>query len=145
MEAAIGLVLFKPVSLNYRAMGTSTNKLYEYAARGIPVVVPDTPSFHRALGEEEWAGYADLEQPDSIAREIGRFLADRNRYERACRAARQAFEQRYNFERVMPNVLERLISLAQPDSSRFSTSSTPQTRSGIGGKAADLTGQPERP
>jgi len=33
MEAAIGLVLFKPHSFNYRAMGTSTNKLGIYGAR----------------------------------------------------------------------------------------------------------------
>jgi glycosyltransferase involved in cell wall biosynthesis len=111
MEAAVGLVLFKPSSLSYRAMGTSTNKLYEYAARGIPVVVPDTPSFHRALGNEEWAAYADINNPDAIAREIGRLLADRTRYEWACRAARLAFEQRYNFERVVPEVIVRLRAL----------------------------------
>lgn len=114
MEAAVGLVLFKTSSLNYRAMGTSTNKLYEYAARGIPVVVPDTASFHRALGDEEWAAYAEIDNPDAIAREIGWLLADRDRYERMCRAARLAFEQRYNFERVMPSVLEKLMALVPP-------------------------------
>jgi glycosyltransferase involved in cell wall biosynthesis len=113
LEAAVGLVLFKPGAFNYRWMGTSTNKLYEYVARGIPVLVPDTPSFHRALAGEAWVGYADLDAPASIAREIGRLLADRDRYSQACRAARRAFEERYNFERVFPAVLERLRALTE--------------------------------
>ena len=77
------------------------------------MIVPATPSFRRALEGEEWAGYADLSEPAAIAREIEHFLADRDRYRRACRAARRAFEERYNFERVFPPLLERLLALAQ--------------------------------
>jgi glycosyltransferase involved in cell wall biosynthesis len=117
MDATIGLSLHKPVSLNLTEMVSASNKLWEYAARGIPAVVPDTPNFRSKLSGEEWVAFADLNDPESIARAVRWFLDDRDRYVRASRAARLAFEQRYNFERVAPSVIEQLLLLAHPASS----------------------------
>ncbi len=114
MGATIGLSLHKPVSLNLTELASASNKLWEYAARGIPAVVPDTPNYRQKLSGEDWVAYADLNDPGSIARAVRLFLDDPQRYARACRAARLAFEQRYNFERVSPEVMERLLALAFP-------------------------------
>jgi len=112
-EATIGVVTFRPISFNYTAMGAATNKLYEYAARGLPVVVPDTPSFREALKGERWAAFADIDDPEAVAHGLRWFLDNRDRYVAAALAARQAFEQRLNFECVFPRLLERLLPLAQ--------------------------------
>ena len=126
MDATIGLALHKPVSLNLTELVSASNKLWEYAARGIPAVVPDTPNYRSKLTGEEWVAFADLNDPGSIARALRWFLDDRERYARACRAARQAFEDRYNFESVAPKVIERLLSLAHPvPSNRESVSGSP--------------------
>lgn len=114
MYGSLGLVLFKPDSLNYRTMGTSTNKLYEYAARGIPVIVPDVKSFRDALSNEPWVAYVDIKDPESIARGVRWFLEDIDRYRSASKAARVAFEERFNFEAVFPALLERLLPLVHP-------------------------------
>jgi glycosyltransferase involved in cell wall biosynthesis len=114
MDATIGLALHKPISLNLAELVSASNKLWEYAARGMPAVVPDTPNYRDKLSGEEWVAFADLNDPASIVRALRWFLDDRERYTRASRAARLAFEQRYNFERVVPNVIEQLLSLIHP-------------------------------
>ncbi|HEY6421110.1 MAG TPA: glycosyltransferase [Candidatus Binataceae bacterium] len=111
-EATVGAVTFRPVNFNYSAMGSATNKLYEYAARGLPVVVPDTPSFRAALGGELWAEFVDIDNPASVARGLRGFLDDRDRYASAGRAARRAFEECFNFECVFPRLYQRLAPLA---------------------------------
>ena len=111
INGAVGLVLFKPNSVNYRSMGTSTNKLYEYAARGIPVIVPDGPSFREALKNEDWVFFADVSDPQSIVNGVRFFLENIDRYLTASKAARVAFEDRFNFEVVFPRLLERLMLL----------------------------------
>ena len=116
INGAVGLVLFKPNSLNYRSMGTSTNKLYEYAARGIPVIVPDGPSFREALENEDWVFFADVSDPASIANGVRFFLEDLDRYLTAGKAARTAFEERFNFEAVFSRLLERLMPLIHAES-----------------------------
>jgi glycosyltransferase involved in cell wall biosynthesis len=129
MDATIGLSLYKPVSLNYAAMVSASNKLWEYAARGMPAVVPDTENYRSKLSGEEWVAFADPHDPASIARGLHWFLDDRNRYARAARAARLAFEQRYNFELVAPRVIEQLLSLAHPSpaSGKFASGDAAET------------------
>lgn len=121
MDATIGLSLYKPVSLNQAAMVSASNKLWEYAARGIPAVVPDTQNYRGKLSGEEWVAFADLNDPGSIANALRWFLDHRERYVRASRAARLAFEQRYNFERVAPSVIAQLLSLAEPPGHEFAS------------------------
>ncbi|GEM_PF-3523776 len=116
MDASLGLSLYKPTSVNRAAMASASNKLWEYAARGLPAVVPDTPNYREKLDGAEWVAYADLNDPKSIERAARWFLDDRERYARAAHAARDAFEQRYNFERVAPDLIARLLALANPAS-----------------------------
>jgi glycosyltransferase involved in cell wall biosynthesis len=129
MDATIGLSLYKPISLNQAAMVSASNKLWEYAARGIPAVVPDTANYRGKLAGEEWVAFADLNDPESIAIALRWFLDHRERYVRASHAARLAFEQRYNFDRVAPGVIAELLSLAEPKSTSqaFTSGGVPNT------------------
>ena len=110
--SSAGLSLYKPVTKNLEYMGSASNKLFEYAAMGMPVVVPDRASYRDFLGDAEWVTYADVEQPASIARAIDSIFADRERYIAMSRAARRAFEEQYNYERVFAPALERMFELA---------------------------------
>ena len=92
-------------------LGSASNKLFEYAAMGLPVVVPNRESYRDFLNDAEWVTYADVEQPESIARAIASIFADRERYAAMSRAARRAFEEQYNYERVFAPALERIVEL----------------------------------
>ena len=93
-------------------VASASNKLFEYAAMGLPVIVPDRENYRDFLGDAEWVTYADIEQPESIARAITSIFADRERYVAMSRAARRAFEDQYNYERVFAPALERICALA---------------------------------
>ncbi len=116
-RATLGLSLHKPLNKSLEFLGSASNKLFEYAAMGLPVVVPDTSSYRDFLGDADWATYADVEDPQSIANAISSILADRERYVAMSLAARRAFEERYNYPRVFAPALRRLLELsaAQPD------------------------------
>jgi glycosyltransferase involved in cell wall biosynthesis len=120
--AGAGLSLHKAVSKGLEYQGSASNKLFEYAAMGLPVVVPDRASYREFLGDAEWVTYADIDQPESIARAITLIFADRERYVAMSRAARRAFEEHYNYERVFAPALERIRALADslsPESAKL--------------------------
>jgi glycosyltransferase involved in cell wall biosynthesis len=111
-RATVGVVLYQAVHTNWEHVGSATNKLYEYAACALPVVVPDRPSFREFLAGEEWVEYADASRPADVAAAIARILADPLRYAARCRAARRAFEERLNYEAAFAPLLEEVRRLA---------------------------------
>jgi glycosyltransferase involved in cell wall biosynthesis len=109
--ACAGLVLYQPANPNWEHAGSSPNKIFEYAAMGLPVVAPDLPSYREFFAADEWVAYADPEDPASIARAIEFILADRERYIAMSLAARRAHEEKYNYEHVFAPVIDRILAL----------------------------------
>jgi glycosyltransferase involved in cell wall biosynthesis len=112
LEAAVGLALHKPLDGNLTHIATATNKLFEYAACAMPVVVPDLPNFHEFLADEPWVAYADPFEPEAIARAIGGLLSDAENYTRMSLAARRFFTDRFYYERAFAPALARVLALA---------------------------------
>jgi len=75
-------------------LGSASNKIYEYAALGLPVLLFDNSHFRQHLGRNIWALFCD-----GTAKEIERTLnmAEVN-YESFSLAARKSFEENLNFE-----------------------------------------------
>jgi glycosyltransferase involved in cell wall biosynthesis len=111
-RASVGLSIYKPVTKSLEYVASASNKLFEYAAMGLPVIVPDRENYRDFLGDAEWVTYADVEQPEAFSRAVTSIFADRERYVAMSRAARGAFETEYNYERVFEPVLERIRALA---------------------------------
>jgi len=112
-SATIGAVLFKPVSINYTSMATASNKLWEFAARGIPVIVPDTPDFRNALGSESWIAFFKIGDPRTLAAGVERLTRSFEAYRAAALRAYEVVRSRYNFEEIFPPVLNSLIAAAR--------------------------------
>ncbi len=110
--AAAGLSLHKAVNRNLEFAAGATNKIFEYAACGLPVIVPNRASYRELLEAEGWARFADPDDPAAIARAVAELFADRDRYAARCRAARRSFEQRYHYELAFAPVLARVRELA---------------------------------
>ena len=109
--ASAGLSLHKPVSKGLEYLGSASNKLFEYAAMGLPAIVPDRAAYHDFLGDAEWVTYANIEKPESIAHAIDSIFADCERYFAMSRAARRAFEEHHNYDRVFAPALARVFEL----------------------------------
>lgn len=111
-QASVGVMLYQPVTTNTRFSGAATNKIYEYAACGVPVVAPNRESFREVLGGERWVELVDASDPASIAAAVGRLLSNRSEYDAKCHAARAAFESRLNYESVFEPARARILELA---------------------------------
>jgi glycosyltransferase involved in cell wall biosynthesis len=113
MDGSLGLALYEPIGINRECVGPASMKLFEYAARGIPLVVPPTKSFIEFFAQESWVAYADPGDPKSLARAIAEMFEDRERYRDVCHAARRAFQEKYNYEHVYAPVIERVLELTR--------------------------------
>jgi len=112
VAAAAGMVLYQQIHANNEFNVSATNKLYEYAACGVPVVMPGSRGYRDFFAGESWVEHADPADPASVAAALQRLFADRGRYEERCQAARRAFEVRFNFDAVFAPLLDRVVALA---------------------------------
>lgn len=51
----IGIAVYRDTSVMNSSVATASNKIYEYAAAGLPILYLDTPHFREHLGHFEWA------------------------------------------------------------------------------------------
>jgi len=103
--AAIGFALYKDISFDRVACASACNKIYEYAACGLPTIVSDFSTYRDYLAHEPWVRFANPDDPQSIATAIQDILHDFEQYRIMCLAARQAFEEKFNFESAFTPLL----------------------------------------
>lgn len=96
-DADVGVIPFQPVDRNN--LLATPNKLFEYMAAGVPMVVSDFPEMRRIVNETGSGLAIDPGDPRSIAAAIVELLeepADRRAARRV--SARQAAESTYNWQ-----------------------------------------------
>ena len=90
----IGLAIYTKPDVMNTTIGTASNKIYEYAAVGLPVLCYDNEYYREQLGKYSWVFYTDCS--------IGSYqTAIRNiihRYPELSMAARKDFINHLNFE-----------------------------------------------
>lgn len=111
LSATVGFALYKNTSFDRVACVTACNKIYEYAACGLPVIVSDFPNYREYLGHEPWVRFADPDNPHSIAVAVQDILTDFKTYKSMCLAARQAFEEKFNYETAFSQFLLQIKDL----------------------------------
>jgi UDP-N-acetylglucosamine:LPS N-acetylglucosamine transferase len=90
----IGWALYKPVDLSVATAGTSSNKIYEFLANGLPIIVFDNEHHHTHLDSCKAAFFSKLER-NSIIDNIK--IIDAN-FEKFTKIAKEEFEKNYQFE-----------------------------------------------
>jgi glycosyltransferase involved in cell wall biosynthesis len=111
VSATVGFALHKNISFDRVACALACNKIYEYAACGLPVIVSDFSTYRDYLGDESWVRFADPEDPTAIASAVQDILSDFKQYREMCLAARQAFEQKFNYELVFSPLISKMQEL----------------------------------
>jgi glycosyltransferase involved in cell wall biosynthesis len=110
-NASIGVCLYKKVSINHQTIATASNKIYEYAACGLPIIVSDFPNLREHLASESWVHFADPDNPHSIASAVQDILKDFDNYQAMCLAARRSFEEKFNYESAFDPLLSQIKEL----------------------------------
>lgn len=110
-SCSIGLAIFTGKDIMNRTLGTASNKIYEYLAVGLPVMLFDTPYFRRHFEDRRWAFFTDLSE-SSLRGGIEAILSH---YEEASAAAVQDFRDAFNYESVFTPALHRVMdALGEP-------------------------------
>jgi len=93
-EHHIGIAINKPSSINYETAGTASNKIYEYAALGLPIIYYGSTHYIKHLAPYDWAFATDVSSESlcSILETIS------NNYPELSKSARHDFETTLNFE-----------------------------------------------
>jgi len=100
----IGIGIFSAVEVMHVTLGTASNKLYEYAAVGLPVLYLGMEHFSKYLGKYPWAVPVELTSR-SIAAKIETIIGN---YAFYSRAAHESFVGELNFERCFAPVIAAL-------------------------------------
>ena len=84
--ADVGLCLIEPICLSYEL--TLPNKLFEYAAAGLPILATDLPTIADTVRTWDAGEVVPHDDPGAVAAGLARLLLDPERYRRAAHGAR---------------------------------------------------------
>lgn len=109
--ADVGHGLYEPINFTNQHYTTSSNKIMEYMAAGLPLLVSDTERLRELVGKWRCGMTANEGIPAEIANAVNHLLADNKETRRAGEAGRRAFEEQFCFERQFAPVLDRMRAL----------------------------------
>lgn len=110
--ANIGHALYEPIHVNNRYIATASNKIMEYMAAGLPLLVSDQPGL-RALVERFNCGLvADETDPASIAAAVNTLLGDPQRARQMGANGASAFAEEFRYDKQFAPVLAALEEMA---------------------------------
>jgi len=78
-QCHIGIAIHTKVDIMNSTLGTSSNKIYEYAALGLPVLLYDNEHFRKHLQSYKWAFFTDC-STSSLEKQISEIVANYNYY-----------------------------------------------------------------
>jgi glycosyltransferase involved in cell wall biosynthesis len=104
-RCTVGIAIYTGQDIMNITIGTASNKIYEYAALGLPVILYDTPHFRHHLSERRWAFFTTLSETSLVQA----LEAVAKCYDAAAYAANQDFRRELNFERVFTPALHTVL------------------------------------
>jgi hypothetical protein len=90
----IGIAIHKKDDMMNKTLGTASNKIYEYAALGMPALLYDNPHFREHLSSYNWALFTDCSE-SSLTACLEEII---NHYQLYGQQARKDFTDKLNFE-----------------------------------------------
>lgn len=100
----IGIGIHKKDDIMNKTLGTASNKIYEYAALGLPVILYDNDHFREILGKFEWAFFTDTSET-SLKECLENIISD---YPRLSAQASRDFTNQLSFEHYFVSLNKRL-------------------------------------
>lgn len=98
----IGIGIHTDNDIMHATLGTSSNKIYEYAAAGLPVLLFDNKHFREHLSKHAWAFFTDCSK-DSLISCISEIMND---FQYLSVQAEKDFKTALNFENYFNPVME---------------------------------------
>lgn len=103
----IGIAIHHGTDIMYQTGGTASNKIYEYAALGLPILYYNSPAYIARLGGFTWAFPVDVTE-ESLINALTSIAAQ---YDTLSVAANASFNESLNFEAAFAPAKEHLLKL----------------------------------
>jgi glycosyltransferase involved in cell wall biosynthesis len=103
-ECQIGIAIFMGKDEVSKTLGSASNKIYEYAACGLPVIAYDNEQFRKHIGKYSWVTFTDGSIP-SLKKAIEHII---NNYNSLSIAAKNDFENIFYFENAFTKAISEL-------------------------------------
>jgi glycosyltransferase involved in cell wall biosynthesis len=100
----IGIGIHMKNDIMNKTLGTASNKIYEYAASGMPVIVYDNEHFRQKLEQKTWAKFTDVSKP-SLIKVLEEII---DNYETLSRQAIDDFRKELCFENYINPIVNYL-------------------------------------
>ncbi len=111
IAADLGHALYEPAIFEHQFSTTGSNKIMEYMAAGLPLLLSDTPGNRKLLDECRNGLIADVAAPESIAEAVNTILGDDQLARQMGANSRNAFETTYNYAQQYAPVIAQLRQL----------------------------------
>lgn len=99
-SCTVGIGIHMSNDIMNSTLGTASNKIYEYLAAGLPVIVYDNEQFRKNLGDNDYILYYNGKNMSKLILQL------RNNYLDRSVQARRAFELKFNFEAYFLHIME---------------------------------------
>lgn len=110
--AALGHALYDPIHINNRFIITASNKIMEYMAAGIPLLLPGTPESHTFLAKYPCGITAMPNEPKSIAKAVNTILKNPATARQMGQVSVNAFKDEFNYRYQFAPALEQFQEFA---------------------------------
>jgi len=107
----VGWAVYKPLDISVATAGTSSNKIYEFLANGLPIIVFNNEHHHEHLGKSEVVFFTDLSLK-SIQLALKGIMKDMASLQIK---ARNEFLASYQFEFEFNRVIGEVVSIVKKD------------------------------
>ena len=105
----VGIAIHEPYNITYATGGSASNKIYEYAALGMPVLLFDNKHYRFYLNDNDWSFFTDLTH-DSLIKTLESININ---WLNASNAAQQDFIEKYNFETCFKKIKPLITNTLQ--------------------------------
>lgn len=109
--ATLGHGLYDPTHFNHRFFTTASNKIMEYIAAGLPVLLSESTGSQALLSRYRIGLTADEKSPESIASAINAMLGGPEQMVSMQAESKRAFEEEFNYRQQYAPVIERFQQL----------------------------------
>jgi len=92
-------------NIAFKTAATASNKIYEYAALGMPVFLYDSESYRANLGKYAWAFFTNL-TTSNLLTQIDSIIT---RYDELSLLAHKDFMSTFNYEKVFNPIIEEIF------------------------------------